>query len=249
MKITDIRTIRLVGPRVHAVGGGESSVSKLLIRVDTDSELYGLGEAEDFIGVRDAIDYVRRCLIDRDLFNVRPYFYEIIYGTLPPHTREQHESAGRFEYGRPRGLDGGPHDTPTGPIIWAFSGVDIALCDLIGKALSTPCYNLFGGKFRDSVRIYLDRRATLSCQSSVSRSRKNRSFQTRIAPITFRRTMTIRTFSDKCDVSTSTPVERVIPGRAIALELPSHQSTGAGRLQSSPPVRSEQNPPGKSQFQ
>src|SRR5207249_2958280 len=31
------------------------------------------------------------------------------------------------------------------------------LCDLIGKALKTPAYNLLGGKFRDKVRVYLDR--------------------------------------------------------------------------------------------
>jgi galactonate dehydratase len=42
-------------------------------------------------------------------------------------------------------------------VVWAASGVEMALCDLAGKALGTPVYNLLGGKFRDRVRVYLDR--------------------------------------------------------------------------------------------
>lgn len=39
-----------------------------------------------------------------------------------------------------------PTATPWGPA-WAASGVDIALCDLIGKVLGTPAYTLLGGSF------------------------------------------------------------------------------------------------------
>ena len=38
-----------------------------------------------------------------------------------------------------------------------MSCVEIALCDLAGKVLSTPVYNLLRGKFRGRVCIYLDR--------------------------------------------------------------------------------------------
>ena len=36
------------------------------------------------------------------------------------------------------------------------SGIEIALWDLAGKAYGVPLYQLLGGKFRDSVRIYCD---------------------------------------------------------------------------------------------
>lgn len=36
------------------------------------------------------------------------------------------------------------------------SGVEIALWDLVGKAYGVPLYQLLGGKYRDSVRLYCD---------------------------------------------------------------------------------------------
>ena len=35
----------------------------------------------------------------------------------------------------------------------AFSGFEQAMWDLQGKALGVPCYELFGGKLRDEIRI------------------------------------------------------------------------------------------------
>ena len=36
------------------------------------------------------------------------------------------------------------------------SGVEMALWDLAGKAYGVPVYQMLGGKFRDTVRIYAD---------------------------------------------------------------------------------------------
>ena len=36
------------------------------------------------------------------------------------------------------------------------SGVEVALWDLAGKAFGVPVYQMLGGKFRDSIRIYCD---------------------------------------------------------------------------------------------
>lgn len=55
MKITDIRTMRLWGPRLHGVGGKTGGkIAKVIIRVDTDAGIYGLGEVDGFMGVRQA---------------------------------------------------------------------------------------------------------------------------------------------------------------------------------------------------
>jgi L-alanine-DL-glutamate epimerase-like enolase superfamily enzyme len=140
MRITDVRTMRLVGPDPHGVGGTAREWSILLVRVDTDAGVHGLGEAPGFIGDREAIAYARAWLIGRDPLEIRPFVRAMLYGGLPPYEPQMSPTA-----------------TPTGPIAWAVSGVEMALCDLAGKALGIPLYHLFGGAFRDRIRVYLDR--------------------------------------------------------------------------------------------
>jgi L-rhamnonate dehydratase len=41
-----------------------------------------------------------------------------------------------------------------GPVMNAISGVDIALWDLVGKALNVPVYKLLGGNARDRIPCY-----------------------------------------------------------------------------------------------
>ena len=156
MKISDIRMMRLWGPRIHGVGGGSAKIAKVVVRVDTDAGIYGLGEVDDFMGVRQGIAYMREYFLGRDAFAANAIVSEMLYGTQAPNPS-----------GVRRGPMGNnniiavsmcsPTATPWGPVVWAASGVEIALCDLIGKALKTPAYNLLGGKFRDRVKVYLDR--------------------------------------------------------------------------------------------
>lgn len=36
------------------------------------------------------------------------------------------------------------------------SGIELALLDLVGKVYGVPCYQLLGGKYRDTIRLYAD---------------------------------------------------------------------------------------------
>ena len=152
MRITDIRSMRLMGPMLHAVGGEQRTITKIIVRVDTDTGLYGLGEADDFMGVRESIEHIKTCLVGRDPLAIRPFVSEMLYGAFPTGADSRYHTAS-FQPSSTMS----PTATPTGAIAWGMSGVEIALCDLAGKALNTPVYNLFGGKYRDRVRIYLDR--------------------------------------------------------------------------------------------
>jgi galactonate dehydratase len=161
MKITDIRSMYLEGPRNHMVGGGTGTARKLVIRVDTDEGTYGLGEASYWtaspMGVRDAVEYIRMMLIGKDPLAIRPALSEMMYGTLPPHPVERRDPPPQLRDGMFPILSCSPTVIQPGPVTWAISGIEMALCDLAGKILGTPVYNLLGGKFRDRVRIYLDR--------------------------------------------------------------------------------------------
>ena len=140
MKVTDIRTMRLAGPDPHGVGGIERTWTVELVRVDTDAGIYGLGEAGSMMGDREAIAYCREWLIGKDPLAIRPFVRAMLYGGLPPYDPQMSPTA-----------------TVAGPVAWGVSGVEMALCDIAGKALGTPVYNLLGGAFRDKVRVYLDR--------------------------------------------------------------------------------------------
>ena len=156
MKITDIRMMRLWGPLMHGQGAStDEMIAKVIVRVDTDSGLYGLGECDDFAGVRDMIRYIKHYFLGRDPFEVNAIVGELMYATLPPFPPTARH--GLLAPGLRAIPSSSPTATPTGPVVWAVSGVEIALNDLIGKVLKTPVYNLLGGRFRDKVRIYLDR--------------------------------------------------------------------------------------------
>ena len=169
MKITDIRSLYLEGPRLHTVGGGEGVARELVVRVDTDEGAYGLGEASYFtaspMGIRDAIDYIRMMLIGMDPLAIRPALSEVMYGTLPPHPRSRRESPPDAPPGVFPMFPCSPTVIQPGPVTWGMSGVEMALCDLAGKILGTPAYNLLGGKFRDAIRIYLDRSSPIDIEN------------------------------------------------------------------------------------
>jgi L-alanine-DL-glutamate epimerase-like enolase superfamily enzyme len=42
------------------------------------------------------------------------------------------------------------------PTVFALTGIENALCDIAGKVLDAPVYQLLGGKFRDRIRLYAD---------------------------------------------------------------------------------------------
>lgn len=162
MKITDITWLRLFGPLIHGQGGpGDGRIGKVIVRVDTDAGVFGLGEVDDFAGVYDALRYMKHYFHGRDPFAMNAIVSELLYGTLPPHPETAKH--GLMQETLIACPSSSPTATTIGPVAWAASGVEMALCDLAGKALGTPAYNLLGGAFRDKVRVYLDR----SCPDDV----------------------------------------------------------------------------------
>lgn len=145
MKITNTRTTVLRGQDPHGMGGQPRTWHLILVRIDTDEGVYGLGEAphwqRTFFGVREAIDYIGSRIKGQSPFDIKRIVTEHLHGARPPHA--------------PRTLPG--TIVPAGPIVWGMSGIEMALCDLVGKASGLPVYNLLGGAYRDKVPVYLDR--------------------------------------------------------------------------------------------
>ena len=121
VKVRDVKTAAIdVGYKTH------------LVKVTTDSGLYGLGEAFPKAEVAEDIKTIKEEIIGRD-----PLAVEYL----------QHRLTTKFMSRGGR----------TGALSGAISGIEIALWDLAGKILNVPVYRLLGGGgYRDKILLYHD---------------------------------------------------------------------------------------------
>jgi L-alanine-DL-glutamate epimerase and related enzymes of enolase superfamily len=120
MKITDIKPLPVwVGTR-----------NQLVVKVETDEGIYGLGEAGlsgRELAVIGALKHFREFLIGKDPMQIGRIWQELY--------RSQYFEGGRV-------------------LLAAQSAIDIALYDIAGKALNVPVYQLLGGRQRDVIPCF-----------------------------------------------------------------------------------------------
>jgi L-alanine-DL-glutamate epimerase-like enolase superfamily enzyme len=103
----------------------------VLVKIETDAGVTGLGEAYWGAGVAELVHRAKPLLIGQDPRSINKLVEIMI-----------------------RCLSG--EGSQAGTTVTAISGIEIALWDLLGRALRTPISTLFGGRFRDRIRIYAD---------------------------------------------------------------------------------------------
>ena len=153
MKITAVRAAWLRAPipaeRRHTSDFGvNDSFNTCLVEIDTDAGLTGLGEAK--VGVGNLGNYaalvtlihaeLAPVLIGRDARDVTA-LWETIYNGTRAHYVAAHGRT--FPIVGRRGIT-----------VSALSGIDIALWDLLGKALGQPVWRLLGGRLRERIPAY-----------------------------------------------------------------------------------------------
>ena len=138
MKISKVETLLLQIP--YDIGGGPRAIAGqpaaglniLLVRIETDEGLVGWGESFGH-AVAPATKVVIDTMIAPRLIGLDPTKIDAIMLDL---------AKGLHLFGR------------NGPVVYALSGVDIALWDIVGKRANMPLYQLLGGGFRDELRVY-----------------------------------------------------------------------------------------------
>lgn len=136
MKITDVQVVYLALPSIAQRADGTQDA--LLVKVMTDAGITGIGEVDSSpLAAKGAIEApmshsiatgLRAAVLGED-----PFAYEKIW----------HKMYHASRYAGRRAL-----------FIHAMSGIDLALWDIMGKALRMPVYQLLGGGFRKKVRAY-----------------------------------------------------------------------------------------------
>ena len=153
MKITRVEATWLQVPippaQQHASDFGlATTFDTVLVRVDTDAGLTGWGEAK--VAVGSSGDYHGVAAIINHEFGPR------LVG-VDPHAitsiSERLYSGSRGHYALARG-----HVFPAlcrrGASVSAISGIDIALWDILGKALNVPVWQLLGGRKAERMPAY-----------------------------------------------------------------------------------------------
>ncbi|MGH7264378.1 MAG: mandelate racemase/muconate lactonizing enzyme family protein [Candidatus Rokuibacteriota bacterium] len=135
MKIVDVRTIPLSyhceRPYLSA-SGPQLTRNALVVEIETDDGLVGIGEAGSAGGPLASTQVVVERELKPLLLGEDPLLIERLWQTMFVRTRQ---------HGR-RGI-----------VMHAISGVDIALWDLAGKVAGLPLFRLLGA-FRDRVEAY-----------------------------------------------------------------------------------------------
>ena len=120
MKITQVSTAVIDG-----------NFPWVLVRIETDTGVTGLGEAYWGAGVAELVHQAKPLLIGEDPTHIARLFDIMV-----------------------RCLSG--EGSQAGATVTAISGIEIALWDLLGRAHQLPISTFFGGRFRDRIRIYAD---------------------------------------------------------------------------------------------
>ncbi len=120
MKITSVRTAVLAG-----------NFPWVLVRIETDAGVTGLGEAYWGAGVAELVHRAGSLILGENPVNI-----------------------GKIMFLMERCLSG--EGAQAGATVTAMSGIEIALWDLVGRIHQAPISTFFGGRFRDKLRVYAD---------------------------------------------------------------------------------------------
>jgi L-rhamnonate dehydratase len=151
VKITNVEGIILRLPVRQAVADGTQD--DLLIQVETDEGITGYGEV-------DTSPEVGKAVIDAEMSHGTCYgLREVLIGRDPFDIEQIWELMYRKTnyYGR------------LGVVMHAMSGVDMALWDILGKAVGKPVHKLLGGSFCSGARAY----ASMLMPDTVDEVRKS----------------------------------------------------------------------------
>jgi D-arabinonate dehydratase/D-galactarolactone cycloisomerase len=116
------------------------TIDTVIVVLTTDEGLVGYGEAKAPVAPQVTKEIVDRLLADIVL-GADPRDVTVLWERMYAGMRVRGHRAGFY--------------------LEAISGVDIALWDLAGKAAGMPIYQLLGGSFRESVRVYASGLPTL----------------------------------------------------------------------------------------
>ena len=140
MKVKDIKTFVVGNASIHR--GGPYWV---FVKITTDNGIVGYGEVYGVAFHPKALSVMIDDLFERHFVGVDPFKIE-------RHFRHVYSA--------------GFSQRPDPSVMGVFSGIEIALWDIIGKALDKPVYEIMGGAISDRLRSYTYLNAPIDAESN-----------------------------------------------------------------------------------
>jgi len=127
--VTELNKVKIVDVKTAAIK--IKNYKTHLVKITTDSGLYGLGEAFPKAEIAADIQDAKKQIIGEDPLQVEYLHQKMTEKLISRGSR-------------------------TGSLCGAIAGIEIALWDLAGKILNVPVYVLLGGSYRNKIMIYHD---------------------------------------------------------------------------------------------
>ncbi len=141
MKITDVKTYLVAAHRE----GGWARRNWCFVEVETDEGITGIGEASGWPRVIEtAVKDLKAVIVGEDPGRIERIWQKMLIAMMG--------------HGMTGVVGGG-----------AMTGIEIALWDILGKALNVPVCDLLGGRVRDTVRVYAHAGTVERAQELVER--------------------------------------------------------------------------------
>jgi L-alanine-DL-glutamate epimerase-like enolase superfamily enzyme len=128
----------------------ESPFRWVIVQVEAEPDLTGIGETWYAPGVLESLAELKPIVVGEDARNVEALMTMLTFGKQSISSQDMDWAACVAQFG----IGGGA--VAEGPPMMALAGFETALWDLVGKALGTPAYTLFGGAFRTRIPMYAD---------------------------------------------------------------------------------------------
>ena len=203
MKITDIRVTPVAVPMkenesVSKMRMGPRVILEVMVEVFTDEGITGIGESPCFLGndlCADILESTRPFLIGKDPTNVGRLLKEIYvhYNLVHLHIHSA---------------------------CWAFSGIEMALWDILGQKAGKPLYELWGGAYRKKIEFMGGiERQELDMMTKEARKRAEQGYKVIYTKVGF---------DPEDDIAAVAAMRRGIDDPAVKIRVDANQAWSTG---------------------
>lgn len=203
MKISDIIITPVAVPIEQALTKSELRVGprvvmEVLVEIMTDEGICGIGESPCFLGndlCADILKTVKPFLVGKDPANIN-YLMKELYATYNLSHLHLHSGS------------------------WAFSGIEMALWDILGKRAQRPLYKCWGGAYRKQIEFIgaVERQTSEGVEAEAAK----------LAALGYHTIYLKAGFHPEEDIERVAAIRKAVPDKNVKIRIDANQGWSTG---------------------